>query len=96
MIASVPGVVALVNVLKRFGVSGQWSLLAAIAFGVALNVANLYFAADPTYQAIIAGAVTGLGAAGLWDSANAAGVRIETVKYPEFDDSEVPPQGSDL
>jgi hypothetical protein len=67
MIASVPGVVAVVNLLKQLGVTGKWSLVAAIVVGVALNVANFYLGDMGVYQAGVQGAMIGLGAAGIYD-----------------------------
>lgn len=67
MIASVPGVVAVVNLLKQLGVTGKWSLVAAIVVGAALNVANFYLGDVGAYQAAVTGVMVGLGAAGIYD-----------------------------
>lgn len=67
LIASVPGIVALVNFAKRLGLKGEAPLIAAIVFGAAVNVANFYLGAVPVYQAVITGIMTGLAAAGLYD-----------------------------
>ena len=67
MIASVPGVVAVVNLLKQLGVTGKWSLVAAVVVGAALNVANFYLADVGAYQAAVTGVMVGLGAAGIYD-----------------------------
>ena len=69
MIASVPAIVALVNFAKRLGLKGETPLIAAVVFGVAINVANHYLGGLEVYQAIIAGLMTGLAAAGLYDLA---------------------------
>jgi len=67
MIASVPGVVAVVNLLKQLGVTGKWSLVAAIAVGAALNIANHYLGDAGAYQAAVTGVMVGLAAAGVYD-----------------------------
>lgn len=67
MVASLPGVVALVNLLKQFGVTGKWSLVAAIIIGVGLNVANGYLGDVAVYQDAMSGLLIGLGAAGVYD-----------------------------
>ena len=67
MIASVPGVIAVVNLLKELGVSGKWALVAAVVVGIALNVANYYLGNLGVYQAGVQGAMIGLGAAGIYD-----------------------------
>jgi len=67
MIASVPGVVAVVNLLKQLGVTGKWSLVSAVVVGVALNVANFYLGDMGVYQAAVTGVMVGLGAAGIYD-----------------------------
>ena len=69
MIASVPAIVALVNLAKRLGLKGEAPLVAAVVFGVAINVANLYLGTHEAYQAVIAGLMSGLAAAGLYDLA---------------------------
>lgn len=69
-IATVPAIVALVNLLKKMGIAGKASLAAAIGLGVAINVANYYLATNGAYQAGVEGLMLGLGAAGLWDVAN--------------------------
>lgn len=66
-IATVPAVLALVNLGKRLGIDGKASLIAAIVLGVAINVANHYLATDAGYQAAIQGLILGLAAAGLYD-----------------------------
>ncbi|MDK9294559.1 hypothetical protein FAM19031_000597 [Propionibacterium freudenreichii] len=64
---SVPGILALVNLLKSIGLSGRWSALAAVLLGVGLSVAHWALADWGAWQAAESGIVLGLGAAGLWD-----------------------------
>ena len=67
LIASVPAIVALVNFGKRLGLKGEAPMVAAVALGVAINVANFYLGAVPVYQEAVAGLLLGLAAAGLYD-----------------------------
>lgn len=72
-ILSVPAVVAIVELLKGFGVTGKWALLAAVIVAVALNVAAYLWATSGIFAAVVAGLLLGLSAAGLYDTAKAAG-----------------------
>lgn len=67
VIASVPAIVAIVNLGKRLGLKGEAPIVAAVVLGVAINVANYYLGAVPVYQEAVAGLVLGLAAAGLYD-----------------------------
>ena len=71
-ILSVPAVVAIVALLKSFGVSGKWALLAALVVAVALNVADYLWSASGLYAVVVSGLLTGLAAAGLYDVAQTA------------------------
>ncbi len=71
-ILSVPAVVAIVELLKSFGVAGKWALLAAVVVAVALNVADYLWATSGLYGAAVAGLLLGLAAAGLYDVAKTA------------------------
>lgn len=66
-LASVPAILALVNFGKRLGFTGRISLVAAVVFGVAINVANYYLGDFGGYQAAVQGLILGLAAAGLYD-----------------------------
>lgn len=72
-ILSVPAVVAVVELLKSFGVAGKWALLAAVVVAVGLNVADYLWAASGLYGAVVTGVLLGLSAAGLYDVAKTAG-----------------------
>lgn len=65
-LATVPAVVALVNVYKQFGVTGKWATLSALITGIAVTAGAMY-APDAAWQVLSEGAVLGLGAAGLYD-----------------------------
>jgi len=71
-ILSVPAVVAIVTLCKSFGVTGKWSLLAALVVAVLLNVATYLWSTSGLYSAVIAGLLLGLAAAGLYDTAKTA------------------------
>lgn len=73
LLATVPAILALTNLAKDFGVTGKWSALLAVVLGAGLSVADGAFAAEPVYGWITSGLLLGLGAAGLFDLANAAG-----------------------
>lgn len=71
-ILSVPAVVAIVTLCKSFGVTGKWSLLAALVVAVLLNVATYLWSTSGLYAAVVAGILLGLSAAGLYDVAKTA------------------------
>ena len=66
-LATLPAILALVNLGKRFGLSGPWSALAAVILGVALSMAEQAWGASPVFAAARTGLILGLGAAGLYD-----------------------------
>ena len=66
-LASLPAILALVNLGKRFGLSGAWSALVAVILGVALSMAEQAWGASPVFAAARTGLILGLGAAGLYD-----------------------------
>ena len=72
LIASVPAIVALVNLAKRLGLSDQLALTLSVVLGVVINTANFYFGANGGYQAAVEGLLLGLAAAGLYDVAKTA------------------------
>lgn len=66
-LASVPAILALVNLAKLFGIQGRWATLLAVFLAVLLNVGTYYGAGSPLYEAISSGLILGLSAAGLYD-----------------------------
>lgn len=66
-IISVPGIIAITNLLKKLGVSGAWSALAAVLLGVGLSLAQWALADTGGWKAATEGLALGLAAAGLWD-----------------------------
>jgi L-lactate permease len=73
LIASVPAILALVNLAKKLGLDANLALVFSVVLGVAINVANYHFAANGTYQAAIQGLIIGLSAAGVYDASKTAG-----------------------
>lgn len=94
-IASIPAILALVQLAKSFGVTGKWSTLLAVVLGVVLQVADYAALGGPNdmagwYQAVAIGLILGLSAAGLYDAAKTASgppapdaglVTVESVHY---------------
>ena len=65
-LATVPAILALVNLAKTLGLSGRWSALVAVLLGVGISLAEIYAPAT-LWQGIAGGVLLGLGAAGLYD-----------------------------
>jgi hypothetical protein len=73
-LASVPAILALVNLAKNLGLAGKWSALVALAFGVVFSLGDYIFTAaaqssSGMYMAIVGGAILGLSASGIYDVA---------------------------
>lgn len=68
-LASVPAVLAIVNLAKSLGLAGKWSALAAVIVAIAATLAQT-LASGPVYEAIATGLILGLSAAGLYDATN--------------------------
>ena len=77
LLATPAAVLALVNLAKRFGITGPWATLLAVLLGVGLTVADYLLGADALYGAIATGLILGLGAAGLYDVAVTVGTTAE-------------------
>lgn len=76
-LASIPAILALVQLAKSLGVTGKWNTLLAVVLGVVLKLGDAAFisgASTPAewYTAFGAGLLLGLGAAGLYDAASIA------------------------
>lgn len=74
---TVPGIVALVNLGKRFGLSGPWAALAAVLLGVGLALFQYAAGAQGWYPIVLDGLQYGLAAAGLYDLASGSGYTPE-------------------
>ena len=84
LIATVPAILALVNLAKSFGVVGKWSALLAVVLGVGLQLADYAFLTDTQsasgwYGAAAAGLILGLSAAGLYDVARTVSPAAATI-----------------
>lgn len=67
-LATVPAVLAIVNLLKSVGLSGKWSALAAVVVAVGITISSELFGDHPVYAAAATGLILGLSAAGLYDA----------------------------
>lgn len=106
-IATVPAILALVNLAKTFGVTGKWSALLAVILGVAIQATEYGVtstAQTPAgwYGAIATGLVLGLSAAGLYDVARTVApsdtaplIITPLVQDPILDDGQVDLDGPD-
>ena len=77
-IATVPAIVALVNLGKRFGLDGKWAILLAVALGVLLSLAMWAWSDEPWFGAASSGLLLGLGASGLYDLTNQASTKVSS------------------
>lgn len=83
-LATVPAILALVNLAKGLGLAGKWSALVALLLGVVFSFSDYFFTTtDHTqagfYAAVVGGAVLGLSASGLYDVAGKFGETSEIV-----------------
>ena len=76
-LASVPAILALVQLAKSLGLSGKWSALVAVVLGILLNVAQYALGDFGWYQSAASGLILGLSAAGLYDAARIASPTVE-------------------
>jgi hypothetical protein len=73
LFATVPAILALVNLAKRLRLKADLALVFAVGLGVGLNIADYYLHAFGGYQAAAQGLILGLSAAGLYDTAKLVG-----------------------
>lgn len=66
-LATVPAVLALVNLGKELGLSSKWAMLLAVALGVALSVTDFAWGNSGWYAAVSSGLLLGLAASGIYD-----------------------------
>lgn len=66
-VATVPAIVALVNLAKGLGLPARLALLLAVVLGVALNLAGWAWADHSWFSYANSGLLLGLAAAGLYD-----------------------------
>lgn len=74
-LATVPAILALVQLAKDLGLRGHWALLLSVGLGVVLNVAVVFLGDTTWFQAVAAGLLLGLSAAGLYDTAKVASAK---------------------
>ena len=83
-IASVPAIVALVNLLKGLGLAGKFSALVAVLLGVILNMLAIAAADSKIIESAAQGLILGLGAAGLYDLTPTRGASVDIMNtHPE-------------
>jgi hypothetical protein len=82
LLATIPAILALVNLGKRFGLTAKWATLAAVLLGVGLNLADYALAGTGWYEYAAQGLILGLSAAGLYDVASTVGNPV--VELPEI------------
>lgn len=79
-LATVPAVIALVNLLKyTFNINGRYSAIIAVIIGVGLNIANYALGDAGWYQAACQGLILGLSGSGLYDITNTASAPSDEV-----------------
>ena len=74
-LASVPAILALVNLAKSLGLQGRWSALAAVVLAVGIVAAEAYAPAG-LVETISRGLILGLAAAGLYDVAPSKSAQV--------------------
>lgn len=78
-VATVPAILAIVNLLKRAGMSDKLSPFIAILLGIGINVSVLYFGETEWFKAASQGLILGMSAAGVYDISVTAGAKKEVV-----------------
>jgi hypothetical protein len=90
LIASVPAIVALVNLAKSVGLPSKWSPVVAIFLGVALNVLVVLYGDTELFAAVARGVIYALSASGLYDLVPAGVTSYATVDSTATVTSETP------
>lgn len=80
VILTAPAILAIVQLLKQFGVAGKWALLAAVVVAIGLFEAVFFWGGSGAFQAAMQGLLVGLSAAGVYDVAKLAGGSTITKK----------------
>lgn len=83
-IATIPAILAVVQLAKTLGLKGTYATVLAVALGVIVQVVEYAVYTVPTtgpgwYGAAATGLILGLSAAGLYDTAKIASTKPETV-----------------
>lgn len=80
-LATVPAILALVQLAKDLGLPGKAATLLAVALGVVLNVAVVFLGGESWFQAAAGGLLLGLSAAGLYDTAKISATKPAASDY---------------
>ncbi len=83
-VATVPTVVALVNVCKRAGLPPHFAPAVAVGFGLACQLLLWLASGGSFWVAVVAGVLLGLSASGVYDIAS-TGDTQDSVSYEECD-----------
>lgn len=72
-LATIPGVLAIVEMIKKFGLPSDYAPIAALVIGVLLNIlVKQSFGVD----ALVQGLLLGLSASGLWSGGKTLGAKL--------------------
>lgn len=87
-LATVPAVLALVNLGKELGLGSKWAMLLAVGLGVGLALADYAWAESGWYASAASGLLLGLAASGVYDLGRKPDVFVAKLA-PTGDDDEV-------
>lgn len=73
LLATIPAILGLTNLAKRFGLTTKWATLLAVGLGIGLNLTDRMLAGADWYQGVGQGLILGMSAAGLYDVAATIG-----------------------
>lgn len=76
-LATVPAMLAIVELLKRCGLPAKAAMPVTVVLSVALGLSQTFLGGDPVYQAATKYLLMGLGACGLYDAAKIAAPTVE-------------------
>ena len=85
-LATPVAIIAIVNLLKRLGVNGMWSTVAAVVLGIGITLAETYMPGE-LYQTFARGVLLSLSASGLYDLRQGqagAVTELSTFEEPEI------------
>lgn len=89
-LATLPAILALVELAKRTGLPTKAAPWLAIALGITLATTDNLLAAWPAYQAASSGLLLGLGAAGVYDAAKTASQKASSVQITNITPTDTP------
>lgn len=91
-LATVPVILAIIQLLKTSGMPAKASPIAAVGFGLVFSIAD-HFAfqnTDNVYSAVVMGITLGLSAAGLYDGIKITGKILRKPKHAAAESQELP------